>query len=144
MIINILDFIIYTFSQEQNNLPKSKITQIIVIDCKNLNIDEMLVYPTVEQYALQYPILTPTVKFHSHNSQSPHLDSTPAITIELRKPTIDQLLCYPTVEQYNLTDNILTPTICSITYESIIRNQICPSLSSEITSTILIHFGKPF
>ncbi|GIX85829.1 hypothetical protein CEXT_410161 [Caerostris extrusa] len=104
----------------------------------------MLVYPTVEQYALQYPILKPTVKLQYHSSLSTHQEDTPAITIELQKSTIDQLICYPTVEQYNLADTILQPTICSKVYQPSIRNQISISSSSEITSTILIHFGKPF
>ncbi|GIX85827.1 hypothetical protein CEXT_410151 [Caerostris extrusa] len=52
----------------------------------------MLVYPTVEQYQLQYPILEPTVKSQYHTGQSTHLEDTVEITIELRKPTIDQLL----------------------------------------------------
>ncbi|GIY59115.1 hypothetical protein CDAR_487171 [Caerostris darwini] len=132
MAFNILDFIISTFIQKRNNKPaSSKISQIIIIDCGELNIDQMIVYPTVEQYQLPYEILTPITNLESHNSLSHH-DNSPTITIELRKPTIEQLLCYPTIEQYHLKDNILKPTICSQTYQP------------EITSAILIHFGKPY
>ncbi|GIY95754.1 hypothetical protein CEXT_505631 [Caerostris extrusa] len=103
----------------------------------------MLVFPTVEQHQLSYPILTLKIKFQSHRNQSTHFEDTPAITIELRQTTVDQLICFPTIEQYRLNDTILEPTICNKAHQPSIRNQICQSSSSEITSTILIHIGKP-
>ncbi|GIY68329.1 hypothetical protein CDAR_17391 [Caerostris darwini] len=108
IVINILDFIIFDFIQERNsNLTKCNTTHIIIINCGILNIEQMLVIPTVQQYQLQYPILKPAVKLQYHTNLSMQLDDTAEITIELRKPTIDQLLCYPTVEQYQLNDTIL-------------------------------------
>ncbi|GIX71694.1 hypothetical protein CDAR_534561 [Caerostris darwini] len=141
MAFNILDFILFTFIQKRNNkTASSKITQIIIIDCEKLNIDEMIVYPTVEQYELSDPIIKPTIKSQSYKCLSPHHDDSPAITIELRKPTIDQLLCYPTIEQYHLKDNILKPTI----HHPSNRCQISLASSSKINSSILIQFGKPY
>ncbi|GIY13933.1 hypothetical protein CEXT_637301 [Caerostris extrusa] len=75
MAFNILDFIISTFIEKRNNNPASrKISQIIIIDCGKLNIDQMILYPTVEQYQLPYEVLTPITNLESHNSLSHHDD----------------------------------------------------------------------
>ncbi|GIY96150.1 hypothetical protein CEXT_639971 [Caerostris extrusa] len=143
IVIIILDFLIFAFNQEIDDKPTaSKITQIIIIDCEKLNIEELLLYPTTEQYKLPYPILKPTINLLADNSLTTHHEDTPDVTIEMQNPTIDQLICYPTVEQYCLADNILKPTICPQTCYSSIGKQTCKS-QSEPTPIILIQFGKP-
>ncbi|GIY47985.1 hypothetical protein CDAR_620091 [Caerostris darwini] len=144
MAVSILDFIIFGFTTEKNNRPtSSKKIQIVIIDCEKLNIDEMLLYPTTEQYELSYPILEPTVNSNAYNSQTTHHEYIPTVTIEMQKPTIDQLICYPTVEQYYFDDNILKPNICNKTCNSFIRKEIC-NPPTEANPTVFIWFGKPY
>ncbi|GIY70337.1 hypothetical protein CDAR_61721 [Caerostris darwini] len=140
--LNFLDSTIFSTNEQKNSTTAdSKIIQIVVIDCGKLNIDEMVVYPTVEQYELKGPCLKPTIML-GDQSQGSLLTShgeIPEITIELRKPTVDQLLCYPTVDQYHLEDTILKPTVYYRAYHSLRKS----SPSSKVSPAMVVQFGKP-
>ncbi|GIX87600.1 hypothetical protein CDAR_212231 [Caerostris darwini] len=140
---NILDAIFAFIKERNNRLTASKQIQIIIIDCDQLNIDEMLVYPSTEQYQLPYQILKPTTNFDVYNNLPTYQEDIPEITIELQKPTIDQLISYPTVEQFYLSDNILKPIVSHQTCLSTAQQQTCKA-PLENTPTILIKFGKPY
>ncbi|GIY70336.1 hypothetical protein CDAR_61711 [Caerostris darwini] len=140
LVSKILDYFFFDSIKLKNNKPT--IIQTVIINSGKLNVDEMIVYPTVEQFELKEPCLKPTINLEdeAHNSPLTPQGKFPSITIELRKPTIDQLLCYPTVEQYHLKNNILKPTVYYRAYHSSIYKSSPPS---ELSPTIVVQFGKP-
>ncbi|GIY10194.1 hypothetical protein CDAR_523441 [Caerostris darwini] len=86
---------------------------LITINTGKPIVDQLLVYPTIDQKLILENCLKPTVVFHEYHTPINHTASQtiPDITVDLRNPTIDELLTYPTIEQLRHKHTILKPTI---------------------------------
>ncbi|GIX88030.1 hypothetical protein CEXT_530271 [Caerostris extrusa] len=82
-----------------NKPPSFKNIHLITINTGKPIVDQLLVYPTIEQNFDN--CLKPTVIFREYHAPINYTASQtiPDIAVELRNPTIDELLTYPTIGQ---------------------------------------------